>query len=137
MSGCWSPVIDGRAVEKILFVDDDESLLQLYGEEWEEEGYEVILARDGQEALPKFMKEKPDLVVMDIRMPGMTGIEAMGRILGKNRYVPVILNTAFPQYRENFMAWGAEAYVVKSSDLRELKQTIREVFGKKKMHPRS
>ncbi len=46
-------------MEKILFVDDDESLLQLYREESEEEGYEVILAKDGKEALAKFMKENP------------------------------------------------------------------------------
>ncbi len=122
---------------KILFVDDDESLLQLYREEFEEEGYEVILAKDGKEALAIFMKEKPDLVVMDIRMPIMDGIEAMGRILGKNRHVPVILNTAFPQYRENFMSWGAEAYVLKSSDLTELKQKIREILDRRKKSSRS
>ncbi len=133
MNGSWAPEIDGGVMEKILFVDDDESLLELYHEESEEEGYEVILARDGKEALAKFIKEKPDLVVMDIRMPVMNGIEAMARILGKNRHVPVILNTAFPQYRENFMTWGAEAYVLKSSDLKELKEKIREVLtGKKK-----
>ncbi len=125
--------LTGGVMEKILFVDDDESLLELYHEESEEEGYEVILARDGKEALAKFIKEKPDLVVMDIRMPVMNGIEAMARILGKNRHVPVILNTAFPQYKENFMTWGAEAYVLKSSDLKELKEKIREVLtGKKK-----
>ena len=123
----------GGAVEKILLVDEDESLLQLYREESEEEGYKVILAKDGKEALANFMKEKPDLVVMDIRMPVMNGIEAMTKILGKNRHVPVILNTAFPQYRENFMSWGAEAYIVKSSDLSELKEKIREVLaGRKK-----
>ena len=62
------------------------------------------------------------LVVLDIRMPGMDGIAALNAILGKNRRVPVILNTAYPQYKENFMTWGAEAYVVKSSGLTELKQ---------------
>lgn len=119
-------------MEKILIVDDDLSLLRLYQEELSEEGYKVILAKDGMEALKKFEKESPQLVVMDIRMPVMDGIETLTALLGKNRQIPVILNTAYPQYRENFMTWGAEAYVIKSSDLTELKQKIREVLDKRK-----
>jgi CheY-like chemotaxis protein len=121
-----------EAMEKVLCVDDDQSLLHLYLDELSEEGYKVILARDGKEALTKFEKEKPAVVIMDIRMPAMDGIEALTAMMGKDRQVPVILNTAYPQYRENFMTWGAEAYVIKSSDLTELKQKIREVLDKKK-----
>jgi len=117
---------------KILCVDDDVTLLLLYQEELSEEGYQVILAKDGKEALSKFVKEKPDLVVMDIRMPVMDGIETLTAMLGKDRQAPVILNTAFPQYKENFMTWGAEAYVLKSSDMTDLKQKIREVLSKRK-----
>jgi DNA-binding response OmpR family regulator len=119
-------------VEKILCIDDDLSLLRLYQEELSEEGYHVVLAKDGKEGLAKFEKEKPQVVIMDIRMPVMDGIEALTAMLGKDRQVPVILNTAYPQYKENFMTWGAEAYVIKSSDLTELKKTIREVLSKRK-----
>ena len=119
-------------MEKILCVDDDDGLLRLYQEELSEEGYKVILAKDGKEALAKFAKEKPQVVVMDIRMPVMDGIETLTTMLGKDRQVPVILNTAYPQYQENFMTWGAEAYVIKSSDLTELKQKIREVLDRRK-----
>jgi len=119
-------------MEKVLCVDDDLSLLRLYEDELVEEGYEVVLAKDGKEAIAKFEKEGPQVVVMDIRMPVMDGIEALTNLLGKDRQVPVILNTAYPQYRENFMTWGAEAYVIKSSDLTELKQTIREVLDRRK-----
>ena len=114
---------------KILCVDDDLSLLNLYHETLSEEGYNAILAENGKEALAKFSKEKPNLVIMDIRMPLMDGIETLNAILGKNRQLPVIINTAYPQYKENFMTWGADAYVVKSSDLTELKQKIREVLA--------
>lgn len=124
-------------MEKVLCVDDDLSLLRLYQDELTEEGYKVILAKDGREALAKFEKEKPQVVVMDIRMPVMDGIEALTAIMGKDRQVPVILNTAYPQYRENFMTWGAEAYVIKSSDLTELKQKIREVLRKRKRQTKS
>ncbi len=124
-------------MEKVLCVDDDLSLLRLYQDELSEEGYKVILAKDGKEALGKFEKEKPQVVVMDIRMPVMDGIEALTAIMGKDRQIPVILNTAYPQYRENFMTWGAEAYVIKSSDLTELKQKIREILDKRKKQEQS
>jgi CheY-like chemotaxis protein len=124
-------------MEKILCVDDDLSLLHLYQDELTEEGFKVILAKDGKEALVKFAKEKPNVVVMDIRMPIMDGIETLTAMLGKDRQVPVILNTAYPQYKENFMTWGAEAYVLKSSDLTELKQTIRAVLDRRKKGKKS
>ena len=119
-------------MKKILCVDDDLSLLHLYQEEFTEEGYEVILAKDGKQAMEKFKEERPQAVVMDIRMPLMDGIETLNAMLGNDRQIPIILNTAFPQYRENFMTWGAEAYVLKSSDLTELKQKIQEVLDKRK-----
>src|SRR4030043_1088225 len=119
-------------MEKVLCVDDDLSLLRLYQDELSEEGYKVILAKDGKEALAKFEKENPQVVVMDIRMPVMDGIETLTVMLGKDRQIPVILNTAYPQYRENFMTWGAAAYVLKSSDLTELKKKIREILDKRK-----
>jgi CheY-like chemotaxis protein len=119
-------------MEKVLCVDDDLSLLRLYHDELTEEGYKVILAKDGKEALMKFEKEFPDVVVMDIRMPGMDGIETLTVMLGKDRHIPIILNTAYSEYRKNFMTWGAEAYVIKSSDLTELKRKIREILEKKK-----
>ncbi len=119
-------------MEKVLCVDDDANLLRLYEEELTEEGYRVIVAKDGREAIKKFEKESPQIVVMDIRMPVMDGIEALTTMLGKDRQIPVILNTAFPQYRDNFMTWGAEAYVIKSSDLTELKKKIRECLDKRK-----
>jgi DNA-binding response OmpR family regulator len=124
-------------MEKVLCVDDDDSLLRLYQEELSEEGYKVILAKDGQEALMKFKKESPDVVVMDIRMPSMDGIQTMTAMLGKDRRISIILNTAYSYYRENFLTWGAEAYVVKSSELTELKQKIREVLDKRKKSKKS
>jgi CheY-like chemotaxis protein len=119
-------------MEKILCIDDDSSLLLLYQEELSEEGYEVIVDRNGKEALEKYDRESPDLVVLDIRMPIMDGLETLNALLGRNRQLPVILNTAYSTYRDNFMAWGAEAYVLKSSDLTELKEKIREALAKKK-----
>ncbi len=119
-------------MEKILCVDDDLAILQLYNEEFSEDGYEVILATNGKEALRKYQKELPQLIIMDMRMPGMDGIETLTAILGKDRQASIIINTAYPQYRDNFMTWGAEAYVIKSSDLSELKKKVNEVLDKRK-----
>jgi CheY-like chemotaxis protein len=85
-------------VAKILFVDDDPGLLNLYHEELTEEGYNVVMARNGKEAVTHFFRENPNLVILDIRMPEMDGITALNAILGKDRQVPIIFNTAYPQY---------------------------------------
>ncbi len=117
-------------METILCVDDDQSILQLYYEELTDEGYKVILAKEGKEALSKYSEEKPDLVILDIRMAGMDGIQTLSAMLAIDRKAKVILNTAYSQHKENFMTWGAEAYVIKSSDLTGLKQKIQEVLAK-------
>ncbi len=113
---------------KILIVDDEAALLKVYAEELSAEGHEVVSARDGKEALKLLSAEKPQLVIMDIRMPQMDGVETLVAMLGKNRTIPVILHTAHPEYRENYMTWGAEAFVLKSSDLGPLKKKVREIL---------
>jgi DNA-binding response OmpR family regulator len=120
------------ANEKILLVDDEENLLMLYKQELLDEGYQVITAGDAREGIRKIKSEELDVVIMDIRMPAMDGLEAIGKILGLKKNIPIILNTAYSTYKEDFMSWAADAYVVKSSDLTQLKKTIRVVLDKKK-----
>ncbi len=116
--------------KKILVVDDEESLRDLYRKELEREGYEVLIASNGKEALQRLQDGKPDLVVLDIIMPVMDGMEALGPILRKDRKIPIILHTSYPDYREDFMSWAADAYITKSPDLTELKQKIQELLKK-------
>ena len=71
-------------------------------------------------------------MVLDIWMPGMDGIESLGQILGKCRALPVILYSSDPSYKDDFRSWSADAYLVKSSDLTELKETIRTLLEKRK-----
>jgi CheY-like chemotaxis protein len=120
----------GQMMKKILIVDDEENLRELYKQELLDEGYSVILAANGKEALQRIEEENPDLVVLDIRMPEMNGIETLGKMVGKFKKIPIILNTAYSSYREDFRSWAAEAYVVKSSDMSELKEKIKEVLTK-------
>jgi DNA-binding response OmpR family regulator len=116
-------------VKKILLVEDDESQRILYHDELAEAGYEVVMAANGREALKKLETAKPDLIILDIVMPVMDGMETLGRIIREHRDIPIILNTAYSSYREDFMSWGADAYVVKSADLSELKAKVREILG--------
>ena len=116
---------------KVLCVDDDLSILHLYQDELSGEGYEVILAKDEKEAMTKFEKESPHVVVMDIRIPLKNVFETLTAMLNKDSQIPVILNT-YPAYQENFMNRGAEAQVIKSSDLTELKKKSRQALAKRK-----
>jgi CheY-like chemotaxis protein len=115
-------------VSKILIVDDEVNLRELYLTEFSEEGYEVLLAANGKEAIEMLEEHRPDAVVMDIRMPEMDGIETLGKMVTRHKNVPIIIHTAYSSYREDFRSWAADAYVVKSSDLTKLKQTLRDVL---------
>lgn len=114
----------------VLVVDDEKNLREFYRIELTREGYEVITASTGKEAMGVLENRLPDAVIMDIRMPDMDGIEALGKMVARYKNIPIILNTAYSSYRNDFRAWAAEAYVVKSSDLTTLKQTLRDVLKK-------
>lgn len=116
---------------KILVVDDEVNQALLYEQELSEEGYDVDLAHSGEEAIEQVQKIRYDLVVLDIGMPEMDGLEVLEKMLGIDKNLSVILNTAYPSYKDNFMSWAADAYVVKSSDLTELKEKIKESLAKK------
>ena len=117
-------------MKTILLVEDDKNQLLLYEQELSLEGYKVITAKDGCEAVKKVKEHTPDLVVMDINMPKMNGIEAIGKILSEHKEIPIIINTAYSSYKDNFMSWSADAYIIKSSDMKELKGKIKELMRK-------
>ncbi|MBE9528159.1 MAG: response regulator [Proteobacteria bacterium] len=116
--------------KRILVVDDEEGLRLLYKEELEDDGIDVVLASSGTEAMEVLSEQSAemDLVLLDIKMPGMDGVEVLRRVKEQWKELPVILCTAYPHYKHEFGTWASDAYVVKSSDLTELKQTIREIL---------
>ena len=115
-------------MKTILVADDDKNLRRLYKAELEAEGYRIMLAENGLQATDIIERENPDVVVMDIRMPEVNGLEAMAKILKKNRRVPIILNSAYSYFQDDFLTWAADAYIMKSADLQPLKEKIREVL---------
>jgi DNA-binding response OmpR family regulator len=112
---------------KILIVDDDQNILRLYKEELEEDGYTVVTASNGQEALEQFDRESPDLVTLDILLPDIDGIKLLRQMKEKRPRMPIIMSTAY-DYRDDFAVWASEAYIVKSADLTELKATIKKLM---------
>ena len=117
---------------RVLIVEDNDTLRFLYSEELREEGYEPMFAKNGKEAIRVLKDTKPDLIVPDIVMPVMDGMETLGRIIGQYKDISIILNSSYPHYKEEFMSWAADAYVTKSSDSKELKKAIKNLLERRK-----
>ena len=118
---------------KLLIVDDEANIRLLYAQELSDEGYEVVTAATALEAVEKLQGSAFDLVVLDIKLKNESGIDLLQRIVKELHTLPVILCTAFSCYKDDFSAWLADGYVVKSSDMRELKDEIKRVLAKKQI----
>jgi CheY-like chemotaxis protein len=79
-----------KSAQKILIAEDEEIVLRLFSLFLERQGFSVISARDGQEALQKYLREKPDLLLTDINMPRMSGIELLAKIRERDKDLPTI-----------------------------------------------
>jgi DNA-binding response OmpR family regulator len=115
-------------MKTILVVDDEENLRILLEHEFIGMGYHVEMAENGRVALAKIKEKSPDLIILDIMMPEMDGLEALKEVLNEDKKIPVIINSAYSHYKHNFLTWAAENYVVKSSDLTELKAQVRKLL---------
>jgi len=113
----------------ILVADDDAPILRLVRTKLQTDGYHVVTATNGQEALDTFENEQPDLIVLDIMMPVMDGIEAMQRIRAVSQ-VPIILLTARTAGRDKVRSLdlGADDYVTKPFDPDELSARVAAIL---------
>jgi len=116
---------------RLLVVDDESNIRLLYAQELADEGYEVMTAAGAAEAAETLQNGRFDLVVLDIKLKQESGLDLLQHIVKEKHDLPVILCSAFSCYKDEFSAWLADGYVVKSSDMQELKDEIRRVLDKK------
>lgn len=114
-------------MKTILVVEDERNLRSLYAQELEAEGYTVIAVPDARTAKATFRESRIDLAILDIKLDGPSGIDILRDLAQDHRDVKVIINTAYPNFKSDFQTWSADAYLVKSSDLSELKSKVREL----------
>jgi DNA-binding response OmpR family regulator len=112
-------------MSKILIVDDEEGIRMLYSMELQDEGYDIITLPDGNGLLEVIEKELPDCVIMDIKMKEFSGLDLLQQIRKRYYDLPVILNSAYSSFKVDLKSVAADYYVVKSSDLTELKEKLR------------
>jgi CheY-like chemotaxis protein len=122
-----APTKNGKPY-RILLTDDNEDNINLFQDYLQATGYQVIVARNGREALERTQEEKPDLILMDIQMPEMDGLEATRHLRADATLAPIPIITvtalAMPGDRERCLAAGANDYLSKPIQLEKLLKTI-------------
>ena len=119
--------------KKILIADDEQQLALALKIRLQSQGYQVVTARDGQEALDMAAKEQPDLVILDVLMPVMDGYSCLRELntrFGRNK-LPVIILTARDRMKDLFELEGIEDYVIKPFDHEDLLVRIERAFKRR------
>ena len=111
-------------MKKILLVDDEESIHLLYREELEEQGFEVLSAMSGEDALKILPTLQPNIVILDINMPGMNGIDVLRKIKEMDGSMPVILSSAYQEFKQDLSSWASDDFSVKSADMSQLIEAV-------------
>ncbi len=124
------------AAPKILVIEDDRLFSDIYAAKFAEEGFQVLLSSDGEDGLRKIVDEKPDVVLLDIILPKVTGLEMLEQVRAHAdaavRDVPVVVVTTLNQetYMEKMRAFGVKGYFVKANVLfSQVLGKIREILG--------
>ena len=117
-------------MKSILIVDDQPGIRLLLDELFRRENYSVRLAKSGMEAFEKIGEEKPDCVLLDMKMAGIDGTDVLKKIKNEWPAVPVIMMTAYGELEkiEEVLALGAEKYFTKPFDIYEVRDTVNAVI---------
>lgn len=111
-------------MHNLLIIEDDAYLRNLYRGEFERSGFHVILAADHNEAVQRATSGRPDIVILEIGMSSMEGIETIEKLLQIRKNLPIIVNSKYASYLDDFRCWAASAVIIKSDDLTELKNKV-------------
>ncbi len=105
------------APRTVLVVDEDLKTALNCKSEFESKGYRVMCTHSGREALELFAREKIDLIVSEVSLPDMPGMELIEAFAARRQRVPIVVNTTALGYKESFRSWAADAVVEKSNDI--------------------
>lgn len=124
-----------KKVYQILIVDDEENVRRMLTTTFDFDGHHTLCAADGEEALELFHQHQPDVVLMDIRMPRLNGIDALEKMHAEHPKIPVVLMTAYAEVETAVEAlrYGAFDYIIKPFDLSELKLVIQRALQLQEM----
>jgi DNA-binding NtrC family response regulator len=114
----------------LLVIDDEGDIRHLYAAELEDDGHTVVTCGNRSDALEQIHHQLFDLIILDIQLDQESGLELLQKIAHERENTPVILCTAYSSYKDDFSSWLADAYVVKSSNLNELKDEVRRILAK-------
>lgn len=112
----------------ILIVDDENHVRKLYAAFLSREGYHIDTASGGEEALALMKQKKFDLIVLDIELEDISGLDLLKQIRAEHPDVFIVLNSAYSVYMSDFHTWLADGYIVKSSDIKPLKDKIESLL---------
>ena len=115
---------------RVLVVDDQKGVRRLFEELFKKEGYEVNVAVDGRDSIEKVKANTPDIVLMDMKMPNMNGLEASEEIIKYDRNIPIIMMTAYGEMEivQKALEVGVKKYITKPFDIIDLRNLVREVL---------
>jgi len=115
---------------KVLIVDDQKGVRRLLEELFQKEGYDVTVAVDGKESVERVKASTPDIILMDMKMPNMNGLEASREIIRYDCRIPIIMMTAYGEMEvvQKALEIGVRRYITKPFDIIDLRNMVREVL---------
>ncbi|MGE5380486.1 MAG: response regulator transcription factor [Methylocystaceae bacterium] len=124
-------------MSKILVVDDEEALLRLITHNLQREGYQTVTAADGLSALEILQHERPDLIILDLMLPGVSGLEICRRLRQEKYDVPILMLTARDEEIDKVLGleMGADDYVTKPFGVRELLARVKAILRRRSVLP--
>jgi CheY-like chemotaxis protein len=114
----------------ILHIEDEMSVRLLYREVFEELGYEIIEAVDAEEALKLLKSSRPDIIILDLKMPGIGGRGFLDKFQRLKLKIPIVISTAYPYFEDDPASLAADAFVVKSGDMGDLVDTVHALLAR-------
>ncbi len=123
---------DRHETKTILLVDVHKAFLTMLTKEFKKEGYQIITSQSGLEAL-RVLEDNPDvnLVITDLYLHEMDGAELLRQIKERWPALPVIIHTAYTQYKENFLNLAADDYILKSLKFTDINNSVKKLIGKR------